>query len=152
MTSPLPVATLAYVAGIIDADANLGLRRFQTALLPRIEVNRVRTQAVMPHLARLTGTSLSTIARDYNRAPCAEHCEAQHQHVVSQQYRWHLSGARATAVLLSVRPYLLVQGDRADELLAVGLAAGFKGATYADMARRGWTVPEPRLQLAGAAS
>lgn len=138
-----------YLAGILDANAIFRVREVPGGTrLACVAVHGLPVP-VLEVLAEATGTKVTIVNRDYQRAPCADHCEEQHQHVSSVSGRWSVTGAKATVLIAAVLPFLRVQQEAASEVLKVGLAAPRKPATFDKMATLGWPVPTaPTLRLA----
>ena len=141
MSGALPVTTVAYVAGVIDSQAGIRTRHVGDTDLPMVYVHGPNLQ-VLELLARLTGTSVTTVRRGYAKAGCAEHCPEKHQHVTSVSGRWSVTGVKATVLLWNIRDYLMFQRDAAVDAIALGLATPFKLATPQKMADLGWQVPD----------
>lgn len=144
MSSPAPaltIAELAYIAGVVDTIGLIRIRPYAEIGLPTVMVHAKVTPS-LEYLATVTGVRLTVIHRDFTRAGCMEHCPEQHQHVYSVSGRWQLTGSRATIALLGIRQFLRIQGEAADEAIAIGLKAGRKPAIAAKMAALGWPVPE----------
>ena len=134
----LSTGQLAWCAGVVDALALVRLREtnagsalayvgVSTALLP-----------VAAQLADLTGTRVTTVRRNYDRAGCTSHCLEPHLHVDSTTARWSLTGARAVTFLQAVRPWLTVKAELVDMALAASAGAPSKPATTQKMADLGW--------------
>ena len=98
--------------------------------------------SLLDWLAERTGTSVTRVRRDYTRNGCAMHCPQAHVHIQSHSGRWSLSGVRATVVLSGLLPFLQMQVQDAQALVAVGLRAPHKPATIAKMAQLGWPTPQ----------
>jgi hypothetical protein len=142
LVTALTEAQLAYVAAILDTQANLTQRTVRDAVLPQVDVNGGRIE-VLHHLGALTEVRIVETKRSYSRAPCTEHCAGErHLHIESVSGRWSVSGAKATIVLAAVQPYLVFRPAEIETLVEVGLGAGFKGATVDKMAALGWPIPE----------
>lgn len=138
--SPLTIADLAYIAGMIDTVALVSTRPYRDHRLPSVSVH-MPVSPSLTYLAETTGVRLTIIRRDYVKAGCSQHCPEQHQHVYSVSGRWQVTGSRATIVLAAVRPYLKVQGAVADTTIELGLRVGRKPAIAEKMAGLGWPVP-----------
>ena len=129
---------IAWCGGVIDAIGLVRLREtdagstlayvgVSTALLPIAE-----------RLAELTGTKVTTVRRNYDRLGCTQHCTEPHLHVASVTARWSLTGARARAFLLAIRPFLGVKAAEVDEVLGATKDAPSKPRTTQKMADLGW--------------
>lgn len=134
-------AEIAYVAGILDTLGNFRVRETPDGTrLPSIAVSTPNTP-LLAYLGNITGVTVLTTTRSYDRHRCMEHCAEAHQHVTSRSGRWSVTGARATVILAAIRPYMRLQVDDVDQLLAVGLDAPRKPATPKRMSTLGW--PDP---------
>lgn len=139
-----PDVPLGYIAGILDANAIFRIRTTPGGTrLPGVFVHGL-PGPILQVLAKHTGTKITMVTRDYQRTPCAEHCEEPHSHVVSISGRWSVTGAKATVLIAAVLPYLQAQASDAEEVLQVGLAAPRKSNTYNKMASLGWPLPEEK--------
>lgn len=137
----LDVATVAYVAGVIDLLGVIRTRTVQDTELPYLALSGPNT-GMLNFLGEITGTRPTITRRAYSKAGCAEHCLEKHQHIQSVSGRWSISGAKATVVLWNVRPYMRLQVEEAAAALAVGTRAGFKPATLTKIAALGWELPD----------
>lgn len=133
---------IAWCGGVIDAIGLVRLREtdagsslayvsVSTALLP-----------IAQRLADLTGTSVTTVRREYNRLGCSQHCTEAHQHVQSVTARWSLTGARALTFLQAIHPFLGVKIGEVDEVIAAAKDAPSKPRTTEKMASLGWPIGE----------
>jgi hypothetical protein len=136
---PLSDQTLAYLAGILDVQARIGLRATQDGYLPLVAISSTNLP-LLEWLGSLTGTKTYFMARDYPRHPCAAHCLEAHQHIVSVNARWEVTGAKATVLLRAVRPMMRLRTADVDSLLVATGDARFKPATLRKMAELGWPV------------
>lgn len=136
---------IAWLAGVIDVVGSLGERRTPHSVLPMVSVH-TRDDDLLNYLCRSTGVTRVEIKRDYAKQACTLHCQDLHIHVFSVSGRWQVIGARATSVLMTLRPYLRLQAGRADELIELGLAAPVKEATFTKMRTLGWRVPSKNLR------
>ena len=136
----LDAAWVGWVAGVIDCRASLFVRESAADTpLATVSLTLAADRAdVVRRLCDLTGVRPVPVAKDYNRASCAEHCPRRHTHVKGDYLRWSLTGARATAVLRACLPYLTVRHDQAVELLDRCDASTAKPATAAKMRELGW--------------
>ena len=142
MTVPeLGVADLAYIAALIDTRGSLTSRTVRDAVLPQVAISGKPFPALQ-WLGELTDVRVIATERSYSKAGCAEHCSEKHQHVTSLSGRWMVSGAKATIVLAAVQPYLRMRPADVADMVQLGLAAKFKGATAGKMAALGWPIPE----------
>lgn len=137
----MDVATVAYVAAIIDTTAVIRTRMANDTELPYVAVSG-SNEGMLRLLGDLTGTKVTITRRSYSKAGCAEHCAEKHQHVQSVSGRWSVSGVKATVLLHNVRPYLRLQVNDAIAAINVGLATNYKPATIRKMRELGWDVPE----------
>jgi hypothetical protein len=138
----LTVADIAYVAGVLDAGALVRTRSLHNGtVLPMIQMH-VSDMDLLGWLSDLTGVKAVEVKRSYSRHPCAAHCEQAHQHIVSTSGRWTLTGARATVVLASIKPYCRLQRESVDQTLIEGLKAPYKPAVVNRMIELGWARPE----------
>lgn len=129
---------LAWCAGVIDVLGAIRLRKTETgAQLPAVFLSSAR-QDVLQTLAKMTGTKVTQVFRDYNRLGCGEHCDEAHQHVLSTTGRWSLTGARATVFLSAVEPHILIRKSEVAEAIAAGLTVPHKPATVQKMYELGW--------------
>lgn len=138
---PLTEADLAWVAGVIDALANLRLRNAGGSPLPEIQVNG-QFPALQDRLAKMTGTTAISTRRDFTRHNCTEHCPSKHAHIQSVSGRWSITGVRALVVLAAIRPYIRLRPGLVDDLIAAGMTAQWKGQTLRSMSALGWPLPE----------
>ena len=131
---------LGYIAGVIDVMGCLRVRHVGETELPSITISSPN-EDLLKYLGKVTGTRAFIVKRSYNRRNCAEHCQQAHAHVVSMGYRWNVTGVRATMILEAITPYMALQRDEAEHLLAVGLIAPHKRATITKMEAKGWPRP-----------
>lgn len=131
---------VAYAAAVIDTQGVIRLREAGGTLLPMVALHSPNME-LLDWFAEITGTKVTRVTRDYQRAPCVDHCQERHQHIKSVSGRWSVTGVRATVLLFNVRSHLRFQIDAAQEALAVGLSAPFKPATPKKMEALGWEVP-----------
>lgn len=131
-----------WVAGVIDARGHIEVNDRHGRPQPRIRVTTART-ALLHRLADLTGTTVKTDHRGYQRRPCGAHCQERHSHVARQSAYWVVDSARATIVLANVAPHLIAQRDDARTALIAGLDVWPppRGDTVGRMASLGWEVP-----------
>lgn len=132
----------AYVAAVVDSLAVLTTRKVASGYIPVLTIQG--KHQILPWLAEVTGVSLMTLNKSYERHVCTEHCPDKHQNVETWTQRWQLSGARATVVLQAIRPYLRLQQQDADRLINLGMEVDAKPATLSAMIRLGWDVPQPQ--------
>lgn len=130
---------LAYLAGLIDVRAKVGVVRVNGVLLPRVALSSPDPR-VAALLGAVTEMKPVTVNRNYDRVGCDIHCEQKHVHVFSTTSRWSVTGSKATVLLAALRPWLRLQQDEADMALAVGRKARFKPKTVESMKRLGWPV------------
>lgn len=131
---------VAYIAGILDANAIFRVRDVNGTKLPGVFVHGLHIE-LLQVLADSTGTAVTVIKRDYNGVRCAEHCPEKHVHTISVSGRWSVTGAKATVLLHNVVPHLRVQRVVAQEVLEVGLGAPHKAGTVVKMKDLGWEIP-----------
>lgn len=136
----LDIATVAYVAGIVDTQGIIRTRTAGDTELPFVAVSG-SNEGMLRYLAEITGTKVTITRRSFSRAGCAEHCAEKHQHIVSVSGRWSVSGVKATVLLYNIRPYLRLQVEEARSALVVGTSTRFKPATVEKMRTLGWSVP-----------
>lgn len=137
----MDVATVAYVAGIIDTQGIIRTRTAGDTELPMVAVHG-SNEGMLRFLGDVTGTKVTIVRRSYSKAGCAEHCAEKHQHIKSVSGRWSVTGVKATVLLHNLRPYLRLQHDDAVAAIALGVSTKFKPATIAKMQALGWDVPE----------
>lgn len=143
MALALDLGSKAYVAGVVDMAGVIRLRPManDNPPVPYLGMSTTNRQ-VVEFLAGLTDTKVTVTKRDYTKTLCTEHCTPDaHAHVVSESYRWSVTGVKATVVLANIKPYLVFQTEAANEALAAGYAANFKPATYRKMRVLGWDIP-----------
>jgi hypothetical protein len=137
----LDVPTLAYVAGVLDTQANIKTRRTSEGTeLPMLAMYGPNVP-LLEYLASLTDTTMVVTRRSYAKAGCAEHCKEKHQHIQSLSGRWTLTGMKACVVLYNIRPYMRLQTEAVTAALNVGLDAPFKPATLTNMSALCWAMP-----------
>lgn len=139
-------ADLAYMAALLDNLAVLKTRLANGTDLPAIALTTSRSPEAVRFLAERSGTKVTEIARDYHRKGCSDHCTVAHLHVDTTGYRWQVTGAKATIVLHNVRPFMRIQGDLADQLLAIGKMVGYSGSVVTRMRGLGWEIPQLKHQ------
>lgn len=138
----LDVATLAYVAGVLDMQCNIKTRTTpDDTVLPMLAMYGPNV-AMLEYLASLTDTKMVVARRSFSRAGCAQHCKDKHQHIESVSGRWTLTGMKATIVLHNIRPYVRLQSEAVTSALVVGLNAPFKPAALRKMTDLGWEIPD----------
>jgi len=138
----LDVPTLAYVAGVLDMQANIKIRTTpDDTELPFLAMYGPNVP-MLEYLASLTATRMVVTRRSYVKAGCAQHCREKHQHIESVSGRWTLTGMKATVVLWNIRPYMRLQTEALTSALTVGLTAPFKPAKLRAMAELGWDLPD----------
>lgn len=146
---------LAYAAAVIDTLALLRFRSIPSGNeLPYVGISG--PHRVVSWMSTITASKPTQVMRDYNRTNCSEHCPEAHEHIQSTTYRWSITGVKATIVLHNVRPFLRLQQELADELVAGGLEVGWKGQVPEQMRRLGWAIPalkhQPRMRKREASS
>ena len=141
-------ADVAYAAAVIDTMGRITTRTVREAELPLLAVS-CPNEPLLQWLGDLTGVRPFITKRSYSKHACAVHCPDPHQHIVSVSGRWSLSGAKATVLLLNVRPYLRFQLEAAQQAIDVGLSAGFKPATLEKMRALGWEVDDALARVRG---
>jgi hypothetical protein len=148
----IPRGDLAYAAALVDTLAVLKVRVIDSAELPVIALTTARHEAAVRFLAKLTGTKLTPLVKDYTHRGCNEHCPDKHKHMQSEGARWQVTGVKATIVLANLAPYMRAQRREAMRLIEIGRTVGYKGQVVNDMAQRGWKIPElkpqPRARVA----
>lgn len=140
---------IGWVAGLLDArgyfserPSSHADRRLPTVALTMPAVDG-EPHPVITWLCERTGVAPIPVKRGgagYTKHACAVHCPQPHVHVNFDYHRWIVGGAKATAVLRAVEPYLLMKGDEARRLL--GLSAAYKPAHMREMERLGWVPKE----------
>lgn len=136
---PLDASDLAWYAAVIDSRAALSERPTDGQVLPMVSVHGP-DMPLLQELARGTGVKVSEIHRAYSKSLCSEHCPEAHRHVVSNSGRWQLTGGRATVVLSACLPYIRVQREQAERLLAISKDARLTTTTLGGMRALGWPV------------
>lgn len=132
---------IAYVAGVLDVMGRF--RVLETpggTRLPSVHVS-CPNMSVLQHLGDLTGITPIVTKRSYDKHRCTEHCDAAHQHILSESGRWSISGAKATIVLAAILPYVRLQKAEIEDMVRLGLDAPKKPKTPVKMAALGW--PDP---------
>lgn len=133
----------AWCAGVIDT---LGLVKLRPSPATGTELAYVAISSpridILERLAEMTGSTVVTVNRQYNRLGCDEHCTEPHVHVHSTTGRWSLTGAKALVFLSAIQPYVHMRREEIDKVLAVGSVAPRKLATVEKMAELGWPVEE----------
>ena len=136
------IATLAYVAGVLDMQCNIKTRTTpDDTVLPMLAMYGPNV-GMLEYLADLTDTKMVVARRSYSKAGCAQHCKDKHQHIVSVSGRWTLTGMKATIVLYNIQPYVRLQREAVTSALVVGLKAPFKPAKLKAMEVLGWEIPD----------
>ena len=133
----LDVSTLAYIAAILDSRAVIRERTVGETDLPYIAVS-CPDERLLDLLCRATGIRKVVTRREYIKAGCSEHCKQKHVHTVSKSMRWSLTGIKATVVLDNCLPYMRIQEEEAQRVLAIGLTAPYKTAALRRMVELGW--------------
>ena len=82
----------------------------QGTRLPAVAISSGNSD-MLTYLAKLTGTRSVVTRQAYVKAGCSEHCREKHQHVMSTSGRWSVTGAKATVVLASIRPFVHLQTE-----------------------------------------
>lgn len=133
------------MAGVLDSQGLFTLRWSRDTQLPVVALHAGQpgTHQV---LAKMTGTRVTTVTRDYDRQPCSDHCVEAHSHVDSVTVRWSVTGSRATILLFNVMPYLRIQQGAAQDLLDHGQTVGWKSQVSESMERLGFKIPGLREQ------
>lgn len=133
---------IAWIAGVVDVMAALRFRGVGESgtELPLVAVSTANL-AVVNVLADATGMKVTPVSRDYVKNGCSKHCPQAHMHVVSVTGRWSVTGVRATVLLHNLLPYMQVQAEEAEKLVAVGLRSPRKPAVIEKMVRLGWEAP-----------
>lgn len=108
--SPLPQIA-GYLAGMIDADGHVIFRTGRNSS-PDVGVTNT-SRELMTWLCTHVGGAFSL-----QRATCEPECESTHIHQRAVIFKWHVTGQRAVILLLAIRPYLVIKGDRADTVIA----------------------------------
>jgi len=136
----LATEEIAWCGGIIDALGLIRLRETDAgSQLPSVYVSTPNLP-IAQRLADLTGIKVVTVNRDYKRMGCGKHCTEAHLHVQSVTARWSLTGARARAFLVAVRPYLFFKAADADAVIEATRDAPSKPRTTQKMAELGWPI------------
>lgn len=97
---------LAYVAGLIDGEGCVHLDVPKGTYLARVSVGM--TEPALPLLISLRQTWGGTL---YQQRKASERWAAA--------WTWHMTGDRASALLLAIRPFLRLKGAQADAALRV---------------------------------
>lgn len=145
MTKRLDVRDLAYAAALIDTLGVLSLREVGPSQLPNVAIQG-RFVETLRWLGDKTDTKLSTIARDFTRSACADHCPQPHVHIKSTSVRWVITGVKATIVLHNLAPFMRVQREAALTMVEAGRGIGYKGQVVEAMRAMGWDIPELKKQ------
>lgn len=110
----LPVAQLAWMAGVIDLKGKIIYKKNKARATPQIVLFvESKEISIIRELARMVGTNPEMMRIpehvDFYRRPCTEHCPNHHTHVevgkFPQVARWTITGAAAAVVLLGIRPF-----------------------------------------------
>jgi hypothetical protein len=140
------------MAGIIDAVALLRKREVRdSGLLPVVAIHG-GSPAIHDYMAKLTGTSVTRVNRDYQRKPCTTHCVEPHEHLSSVSLRWSVTGAKATILLYNTLPYLRLRKFDAQDLVDLGVTQHWKSQTIEEMQALGYKIPVMREQPRARAS
>lgn len=152
----LPVAQLAWMAGVIDLKGKIIYKNNKARATRQIVLYVESTQiAIVRELARMIGTNpeMKKVPdkADFYRRPCTDHCPTEHSHVNAefpQVARWTVSGAAAAVVLLNLAPYMRVDKGFDAVIIQIFEQATLSGqgsaATIAALRRLenlGWTLP-----------
>jgi hypothetical protein len=106
----LTVAEGAYLAGIMDGEGQVALRRIKTSGGIYVEIAVTNSnQQVMEWLVQTTGVGRIAVHR----------AEGFKGHAWKQTWLWRVSSGRAASVLAAIRPYLIIKAQRADLALDV---------------------------------
>lgn len=134
--------TLAYIAAVLDTQARITtMETSGGTVLPLVALS-CPNMKLLEFLGSLTGMQPFTTKRSYDKHRCSLHCDAAHDHVVSQSGRWSISGAKATVVLAAIQPYVRFQTEEVSVALKAGLEAPKKKATPEKMKQLGWPIPD----------
>lgn len=134
---------LAWCAGVVDVLGLISVRKMKTGSeLASVAISSTRID-LLQEIAELTGTTIVTVHRDYNRLNCNLHCPEKHSHVTSTTGRWSLTGARAAVFLNAIEPYLRLKQGNVRQVVDVGITAPHKPATLRKMYNLGW----PKLEV-----
>ena len=133
----MDISTLAYVAAILDSRAVIRERKVGDSDLPYIAVS-CPDERLLDLLCTVTAIRKVVTRRAYTKAGCAEHCQEKHIHTVSKSMRWSITGIKATVVLDNCLPYMRIQQEEAQRVLAIGLVAPRTTAALRRMAELGW--------------
>jgi len=160
----LPMASLGWMAGIIDIKGRLIRKNNQKRKTPQsvLTVDSKDT-AIIRRLGSLTGTrpefKNTKAMSDFIRRGCNEHCPEAHVHVHDKEWiveisRWTITGAGLVVVLGNLLPYLAIDRgyDQAIEEIEEDTVLAGRGshAVYLTLARLRdlhWDLP-PRYEEA----
>jgi hypothetical protein len=157
----LPVAQLAWMAGIVDLKGRIIRKNNKTRttqqLVLFVESKHIQ---VIRGLGRMTGlrAEMQTPPQrtDWFRRNCNEHCDNAHVHVAASEWpaigRWTITGAAMATVLHGIAPYMLVDRGWDEVMLEIYDQATLKGQgsgmTLSALRRLrdlGWDIP-PELK------
>jgi len=157
----IPVAQLAWMAGVIDLKGKLIWKANQTRAPGSKQVTlyvESIQKPIVDRLASLTGTSPELKKQrsrfdGWFRKGCDEHCPDQHVHVNPGEFlpaaRWTVSGAAMAVVVTGLAPYM-VQDKGLTEAAAYafehmtlwGQGAGTTVAALRRLHGLGWVLPD----------
>lgn len=130
----------AYMAGILDALGLFQVRRVQERDLAKVALHSTNGP-LLEWVGAATGTKITEVKRNYARYGCDEHCNEKHIHVNHSSLRWSVTGVRATILIHSVLPHLVLQSETAEQVLDATADAPYRKPTAEAMAALGWTLP-----------
>ena len=105
----------AYLAGVIDCDGHICWRGGKYNA-PNVGVTNTDMRLLQWLKDELNGSV------SLQRTVCDETCEKPHLHHRQRIFKWHIMGYRAYSVLQAIRPYLIIKGEKADDVCAQYLA------------------------------
>lgn len=158
----LPVAQLAWMAGVIDLKGKVIYKNNKTRKTKQIVLFvESKELPVVRELGRMIGTNPEMMRipekADFYRRPCTEHCPDHHTHVEGASFpqvaRWTVTGAAAAVVMLNLAPYLRVDKGFDAVVLQIMEQATITGqgsaATITALRRLqnlGWDLPDTFLR------
>lgn len=137
---------VAFIAGLLDVAGVFRTRNLDSSVLPMVAAHSTRDD-LLQLLAKQTGTSVTEVKRNHSRFGCDEHCPDKHVHVQHSSLRWSVTGIRAGILIYNVLPYLVLQAEKAQEVLDATADAPFRKPTAQAMNKLGWALPEGLLDV-----
>ena len=115
----------AYIAGLIDADGTIGIRRFnnstgQLHYRPMIEVTNMSVE-IMAFLEKTFGN--------------ARYFERNRKYKTGGIFTWRVTGSNCRRVLDSVGPYLVYKKKQASNCMELVSRIGHRGTYWSDEKR-----------------